>query len=153
MDPSTLNKPAMRRRPPATNPTNAELEARLVKVDAWTQEPLTTAVAEAIGGKPTQTAQDAAKAEPEGKGRAETNKPARTPAPAEEKEDREAFPWELLDAEAEIQFSTRVPAQLHAKLKYLAETTYGKSIVRLTIEALSEKVDTMLAKRGIKPAA
>ncbi len=59
------------------------------------------------------------------------------------------YPWED-GVNGVVSVNFKLPANLFAKLKYIAETTYGSNMTKIVIEALEPKVDKMLKERGIK---
>jgi hypothetical protein len=56
-------------------------------------------------------------------------------------------PWDGLDPRIIKAFQLRLPAPLHAKLKYLGETTAGESSHSIVLEAIEEAVARRLAER------
>lgn len=141
--------PTLKTRPPKTAPQAIppdETAARLQALDTWTEVPAKEAAAEIAveeGAKPARK--------------------ARPPAPAAEKRRRAppkppvapaASPWLVVTQEDSappaIKLANfKLPAPLYAKMRWLAQTTYGYTMTRLVIEALEAKMDEMLEQRGI----
>lgn len=76
------------------------------------------------------------------------------PRPAKPPE-RPKYPWDEIVAETLAagrtpQTNVRLPIELHAELKWFSETTYGKTLADIIIEALRPKLDQMRKERGIK---
>lgn len=56
-------------------------------------------------------------------------------------------PWDGLDPRIVKAFQLRLPAPLHAKLKWLGETTAGESTHSIILEAIEQAVARRLADR------
>ncbi len=56
-------------------------------------------------------------------------------------------PWDGLDPRIIKPFQLRLPAPLHAKLKWLGETTAGESCHSIILEAIEDAVSRRLAER------
>lgn len=60
------------------------------------------------------------------------------------------FPWQTVPEGSERQLNVKVPADLHFKLKWLGDTTYGTNMTQIIIDALQDVAKKMLRERGIK---
>lgn len=122
-------QPKIRTQPPSKSSQQDAL-ARLEKLDAWTEEP-SRDVAAAIGAEP----------------HAET--PVVKPV-APRKGRGGEFPWQDVPEGSERQLNVKAPADLHLKLKWLGDTTYGTNMTQIIIDALQDVAKKMLKERGIK---
>lgn len=58
-------------------------------------------------------------------------------------------PWAVLEQLVQMQaVSYRLPRELYLQLKYLGDTTFGKSMNDIVVEAVEKEVDRRLRERG-----
>lgn len=133
----------------------------LEAVDQWTTQPVQEALEKIApaAAEPQGGGQGAPQAKPKKTRGAVAVKPAPAKAaarPAKPKaEQRVARPWEVVQDDSSAPSSVRpvnfkLPRELDLKLHWLAETTYGYNKTRIVIEALEEKIATMLKERGVE---
>ncbi|HEX7719697.1 MAG TPA: hypothetical protein VF389_07820 [Woeseiaceae bacterium] len=123
---------------------------RLEKAEDWTEAP-TRQAAESLADDP-QAAEDVKPAEQGGKKPATARKsPAKVQPKAPPKVER---PWEAaLQMHDGTSAATRLanfklPGEMYAKLRWLADTTFDYSMTRIVIEALEVKIEQMLKERA-----
>lgn len=59
------------------------------------------------------------------------------------------LPWAHANDKVEKKVLLRLPESLHAKLKYLGDTTYGESMNSIIIKALKIEAERRLTERGL----
>lgn len=72
------------------------------------------------------------------------------PKPSKARKKVEPMPWDDANPRIEKKVLLRIPEPLHAKLKYLGETTYGDSMNKIILKALETEVEKRLAERDGK---
>ena len=132
-------RPALSSRRPGVD-TKSALD-KLSALDGWSEQPAVTASNALEDVKIQKTPNDPPKAE----------KPVRAlKKEVEEGVKAAKLPWDDASDRLTINFMLRPSETLHAKLKYLGETTYGSSMHKIAIEAVEHAVEKMLKERGIK---
>lgn len=90
----------------------------------------------------------------------EPDKPAAEASPPQEAAETPAvpqksaseYPWsEQGDSKAKQPLYLRIPVPLYLKLKWLGDTTFGTDMTAIAVQALNDKVQSLLKERGIEP--
>lgn len=125
--------PALKSRPPQPRDDTD----RLKQLEEWTKEP----------------AKKAEQAAREGEGRAEpapTNKPAAAAPKSGQSGKPDTDPWGEANPDIIKIFNLRLPEDLHVRLKWLGDTSYGESMHSIATEAVAKEVAKRLKERGLK---
>ena len=59
-----------------------------------------------------------------------------------------ARPWDTLDPNRQHPLNADIPAVLHAKLRWVAQSTYGMTMKKVIVQALEEAVEKALKEMG-----
>lgn len=123
--------------------TMPDLEERLRRTEEWSTRP-SRDIALAIN---IDAGQGAVTTEPV----AEPPAKARTSASIRGKKDAKTGsvpPWGE-PGDGTVSFNFKLPAELAARLKYVGGSTYGQNMTSIVIEAVTERVNSMLKERNL----
>lgn len=151
-------QPRLRTLPPKSA-SQAEALKRLDALDEWSEQPAKDVAAAIVASQPAQASSASSTAQPTQASQAtQTAEPVKASKPAKKVQPAQPqYPWSTAGEGAQAggrpatrQFNIKVPEDIYLRLKWLGETTYGTNMTQIAIEALAERVASMLKERGIK---
>lgn len=133
--------PKLSRRPPTSSISTID---KLKAIDKWSEAPAVAAAA-AIAAPvmtPIEVDNDAKKTPEVAPEAVSKSKPKEKGKGAER-------PWSNASEEVLANFMLRLNQKSRAKLKFLAETTYGETMHSIAIDAVEARIEQMLKERGL----